>query len=136
MSIPFPVRVGFLILICMLFIGGYLLLTVPTHPFLWGNHDRRLHHVRRYSVGGFLEMCAATDTDMVHATAFNTFLSPVAFAARLAEKYLSFDLGNQERLPPDLVNRLLSGAFALEGPIVRHARLPFGLSHAVILRRR
>ena len=26
---PFPVRVGFLVLICMLFIGGYLLLTPP-----------------------------------------------------------------------------------------------------------
>jgi hypothetical protein len=29
MTIPFPVRVGFLVLICMLFIGGYLLVTAP-----------------------------------------------------------------------------------------------------------
>ena len=29
MAIPFPVRVGFLVLACMLFIGGYLLLTPP-----------------------------------------------------------------------------------------------------------
>jgi hypothetical protein len=29
MSIPFPVRVGFLVLICTLFIGGYLLVTAP-----------------------------------------------------------------------------------------------------------
>ena len=29
MSIPFPIRVGILILICISFIGGYLLLTEP-----------------------------------------------------------------------------------------------------------
>lgn len=29
MSIPFPIRAGFLVLICLLFIGGYLLLTDP-----------------------------------------------------------------------------------------------------------
>src|SRR5438270_854583 len=29
MSIPFPIRVGLLILVCMSFIGGYLLLTDP-----------------------------------------------------------------------------------------------------------
>jgi SAM-dependent methyltransferase len=116
--------------------GGYLVLTVPTHPFLWGQHDRRLHHVRRYSVDGFRRMCEATDAELVYTTAFNTLLAPIAFAARLAEKYLSLDLGNQERLPWSPLNRLLSAAFALEGPFVRHASLPFGLSQAAILRRR
>jgi SAM-dependent methyltransferase len=116
--------------------GGYLLLTVPTHPFLWGNHDRRLHHVRRYSVARILEMCRATETELVHTTAFNTLLSPVALAARLAEKYLSLDLGNQERLPPGPLNHLLSAVFALEGSLVKRVRMPCGLSQAAVLRRR
>ncbi|MBI3823342.1 MAG: ceramidase domain-containing protein [Planctomycetes bacterium] len=38
MSIPFPVRVGFLVLTCALFIGGYLLLTPPT-PQPLAYHD-------------------------------------------------------------------------------------------------
>ena len=38
MSIPFPVRVGFLVLICTLFIGGYLLVTAPTpQPLAYHN---------------------------------------------------------------------------------------------------
>lgn len=115
--------------------GGYLLLTVPTHPFLWGQHDRRLHHVRRYSVDGFARLCAATDTRLLYTTSFNTFLAPVAFAARIAEKYLSLDLGNQERLPPGPLNRVLSAIFALEGPLVGRVRLPLGLSQAAILQR-
>jgi hypothetical protein len=43
MAIPFPVRVGFLALTCMLFIGGYLLLTPPLpQPLSYHNFaDRR-----------------------------------------------------------------------------------------------
>ena len=28
--------------------GGWLIVTVPAHQALWGTHDRRLHHLRRY----------------------------------------------------------------------------------------
>ena len=115
--------------------GGYVLLTVPTHPFLFGSHDRRLHHVRRYTVPGLLEICRQTSAELVHEGAFNTILAPVAFAARLGEKLLAIDLGNQERLPAAPLNAVLAKLFAVEGRLVRTWRLPFGLSHAVILRR-
>jgi SAM-dependent methyltransferase len=116
--------------------GGYLLLTVPTHPFLWGEHDRRLHHMRRYAVRELLRMCETVNARLVYTTAFNTLLAPVAFAARLAEKFLSLDLGNQERLPARPLNRVLSAVFAAEGWLVARGRLPVGLSQAVILQRR
>ena len=29
--------------------GGTLLLTVPSHPWLWSRHDEALHHKRRYT---------------------------------------------------------------------------------------
>lgn len=115
--------------------GGYIVITVPTHPFLWGSHDRRLHHVRRYSVGNLRTMCSASGAEVVYFGAFNTLLAPIAFAVRLAEKALSIDIGNQERMPSGWVNQVLAAAFALEGRLVRHVHLPFGLSQAVILRR-
>ena len=115
--------------------GGYLLLTVPTHPFLWGQHDRRLHHVRRYSVDGLLAICRSVDARLVYTTPFNTLLAPAAFVARLAEKFLGLDLGNQERLPTRPLNRVLSMVFAAEGRMVARGRLPVGLSQAVILQR-
>ncbi len=115
--------------------GGHVLITVPTHPFIWGSHDRRLSHVRRYAVGQLLELCRRQDADVIYEGAFNTVLAPVAFAARLAEKFLGFDIGNQERLPAWPINQALSRLFALERGLVRRTRLPVGLSHAVILRR-
>ena len=68
--------------------GGYIVITVPTHPFLWGSHDRRLHHVRRYSVGHLRTMCEESGAEVVYFGAFNTILAPIAFAVRLAEKAL------------------------------------------------
>jgi SAM-dependent methyltransferase len=115
--------------------GGYVLITVPTHPFLWGRHDLRLHHVRRYDVHGFRALCERSEARIEYFGAFNTLLSPVAFAARIAEKVLPLDFGNQERLPPAPLNAVLARVFALEGRLVRSVHLPLGLSHAAILRR-
>ena len=115
--------------------GGYILITVPTHPFLWGSHDRRLSHVRRYAVRDLLALCRRQDAQIAYDGAFNTLLSPIAFAARLAEKFLGVNIGNQERLPASPINRGLAAVFGLERHLVRRTRLPFGLSHAVILRR-
>jgi SAM-dependent methyltransferase len=116
--------------------GGYVIVTVPTHPFLWGRHDRRLHHVRRYGVRELRDLCRHTETELLYFGPFNTLLAPIAVTARIAEKLLPLDFGNQERLPPRPINAALAAIFALEGRLVRYSRLPFGLSHAAILRRR
>lgn len=115
--------------------GGHLLLSVPTHPILWGRHDRRLHHRRRYAIDGLRRLVNVPGTTLEYFGPYNTVLAPVAFALRLAEKALPLDFGNQERLPPPILNAALASAFALEGHLVRRWRLPFGLSHAAILRR-
>lgn len=116
--------------------GAYIIITVPTHPFLWGRHDIRLHHVRRYGVRELRDLCCHGDTELMYFGPFNTLLAPVALIARIAEKFLPLDFGNQERLPPAPINAGLAAIFALEGRLVRRLRLPFGISHAVILRRR
>ena len=36
--------------------GGWLLVTVPAHQALWGSHDRRLHHRRRYGRDQLLDL--------------------------------------------------------------------------------
>jgi len=115
--------------------GGYVVITVPTHPFLWGSHDRRLHHIRRYSVDGLRRICQVPNAEILYFGAFNTLLAPIAFAVRLAEKLFSVNIGNQERMPAPWVNRVLATIFGFEGRLVRHVHLPFGLSQAVILRR-
>ena len=80
-------------------------------------------------------MCAATGCELRFITAFNTILSPIAVTLRLLERIAPISFGNQERMPPSPVNRILGWLFALEGPIVRRIPLPFGVSYPAILRR-
>jgi hypothetical protein len=80
-------------------------------------------------------MSEATGATVTYQTSFNMFLSPIAAALRLAENIPGVNIGNQERLPPRIVNVALSKVFSAERHIIRRSRLPFGLSLAVILRR-
>lgn len=116
--------------------GGWLIVTVPAHQALWGSHDRRLHHHRRYGRRQLEGLFAGRDVELVRLTPFNVFLSPIAMVYRFAERILGLDLGNQERIPPRRINEFLSRVFAAESLMVRHRILiPFGLSYAAIYRR-
>lgn len=117
--------------------GGWLLVTVPAHQALWGSHDRRLHHVRRYGQGELLDLFERQNLELVRVTPFNMLLAPIAVLYRILERVLRLDLGNQERVPPRIVNRSLGLIFGLEARWVRTGRsLPFGISYAAVLRRR
>jgi SAM-dependent methyltransferase len=116
--------------------GGWLIVTVPAHQALWGSHDRRLHHRRRYGRRQLLTLFARSDVELVRVAPFNVFLSPLAMVYRVAERMLGLDLGNQERIPPRPVNTTLAAVFAAESFLIRHRiPIPFGLSYAVVLRR-
>jgi SAM-dependent methyltransferase len=117
--------------------GGWLLVTVPAHQALWGSHDRRLHHLRRYGRRQVLDLFADCDVDLVRVTPFNIVLSPIAIVYRVGERLLGLDLGNQERLLPRPINATLGALFRLESLLVRKGvPIPFGLSYAAIYRRR
>ena len=115
--------------------GGTVLVTVPAHPILWGEHDRRLNHVRRYRQSSLRRLCATTGADITYFTAFNTVLAPIAVTLRLAERVLPISFGNQERMPPKWINWLFARLYSWEGPLVRRWSLRVGLSYAVLLRR-
>jgi SAM-dependent methyltransferase len=114
---------------------GRILLTVPAIKALWGSHDRRLSHVRRYSRASLRQLCAAAGTTIEYETYFNTVLAPIAVVLRMLEKMPGIQLGNQERMPPPGVNRALGRLFAAEAVVLRRASLPIGLSLGVILTR-
>ena len=116
--------------------GGWLLVTVPAHQALWGSHDRRLHHRRRYGRDQLLDLFSGLDVQLERVTPFNIALSPLAAVYRVGERALGLDLGNQERIPPRALNRVLASAFSSEAAFVRRRLpIPFGLSYAAIYRR-
>lgn len=116
--------------------GGWLMVTVPAHQALWGSHDRRLHHLRRYGRRDLLALFDREELDLVRFTAFNSLLAPMAIAYRLAERISGLDLGNQERVPPPLLNTALGRLFTAESWIIaRGMSIPAGISYAAIFRK-
>jgi SAM-dependent methyltransferase len=115
--------------------GGYIIVTVPAIPPLWGSHDRRLHHVRRYDRTRLHGVVRASGAAIVYETYYNTLLAPIAVALRLAERVTGHEAGNQERMPARPINALLAQLFSAERHVIRRGSLPVGLSLAMILRR-
>ncbi len=124
-------------LVSMVKPGGWLLVTVPAHQALWGSHDRRLHHRRRYGRKDLIRLFEGPEVDLIRMTPFNMLLSPIAVAYRVAERLFRVDLGNQERLLPEPFNTALGMVFRSESVLIRRGiGLPLGLSYAAIYRRR
>jgi SAM-dependent methyltransferase len=115
--------------------GGWIIVTVPAHQILWGSHDRRLHHLRRYGRRKIRELAVGAGAEVTFETAYNTVLAPIAIVYRIMERIVGGDFGNQERMPPAFVNDVLAACFKLERHFVRRGRVPFGLSYALVLRR-
>ena len=117
--------------------GGWLIVTVPAHQALWGTHDRRLHHLRRYGRRQLLDLFAGCDVDLVRTTPFNIVLSPLAIIYRVGERTLGMDFGNQERNLLGPLNAALGALFRLESMLIRRGMpIPFGLSYVAVFRRR
>jgi SAM-dependent methyltransferase len=119
--------------------GHQLLLTVPACPWLYGPHDKLLHHYRRYSRRGLVALLERHGYQVEATNRFLFFLFPVAVAARFWDT-LRQRLGfRKERVAlgrvPAPVNALLVALLRLEALLGRRVRFPAGLWIAVLARR-
>jgi hypothetical protein len=97
---------------CREHLDGCLVLTVPTFPFLWSEHDRRLHHKRRYTKRSLHELL---------------LLFPAIAAART---WKTFTRSTQTDLamPAAWMNAFLARLFSAERYAMGRVSLPFGVS--------
>ena len=80
--------------------GGILIATVPCHPSLYSEHDRALHHVRRYTREGFLAVLSRAGFAAERATWTNSLLFPVAAAHRFLSRALPARKSGTAATPP------------------------------------
>jgi SAM-dependent methyltransferase len=117
--------------------GGVLVVNVPAHPWLFGDHDVRLGHMRRYRPREAEALVRAAGLEVLHATPlFATTLLLLLAWRRLAQGVLGVRPRRSDvslTLPATL-NAALYLVARLEG-WVSHARLPFGSSHLVVARK-
>ncbi len=119
--------------------GGLLLLRVPAHDWLRGEHDRLVHTRHRYSRVEVLRKLEQAGFLVERLTWANSLLFAPAVGKRLLERWN----GNQNGTlaepdlwqPPRTINDVLEGLVALEAFVIpRGLPLPFGLSVLAVAR--
>jgi len=127
--------------------GGYLILTVPAHHYLWSYFDDFAHHRRRYAPAELVRKLSAAGYDMIHATQFMAALYLPLWVKRklLGERLVSRATPEAGRrraaVESDLkispfMNWVMGMAVRPEPFLIsRGWRLPFGTSLLAVARR-
>jgi SAM-dependent methyltransferase len=115
--------------------GGLLLLRLPGHDWLRGEHDRLVHTRHRYTPSEIRTKLTAAGFRLETLTWANSVLFPPAVAKRLMERGESAEAEPDLWQPPELLNAVLESAIAVEAlAIPRGISLPFGLSVLAVAR--
>jgi SAM-dependent methyltransferase len=118
---------------------GWLLLTVPATPWLWGDHDLTHHHRRRYQTAELRTSLTAAGFEVTYLSYYNFILFlPIATArmiGRLVRRTREMTNGYHDlAMPSPLVNRILFQLFSAERSIVGRIRIPVGVSLIALAR--
>lgn len=113
---------------------GYVLITVPAGPFLFGPYDTTSGHFRRYSKKSLKTLLEKNNFKIVKLSYYNFFLYPPIALIRFLSKYLPIPAGSEKalKIPQKHVNRILTDIFAFESKILPNVNLPFGVSLVAI----
>ncbi len=114
--------------------GGKVLITVPAFPFLWSHHDEQHHHRRRYRKRQLIRLIRENGLEPEFAGYFNSLLFPLVAGTRLAKRLLGLK-GEEDQMPPPLINRFLTAVLSMERHLLGRLPMPFGVSILVIARK-
>lgn len=115
--------------------GGWLLVTVPQHPWLWSALDESACHQRRYTRQELLAKVRVTGLKVEYATSFVSLLVPLMWLSRRQRRNTSNQMRSEFDIPPWL-NRALALVMAIEFGLLRLGlRLPVGGSLLVLARK-
>jgi SAM-dependent methyltransferase len=117
--------------------GGFLLVTVPALPSLWGQQDVVSHHKRRYTARSLALAFRRAGLVLSWSSYFNTLLFPAVASVRWGRRALGraagedsdFDAGS-----PGMVNDVLTRVFAAERHLLGRVSLPIGVSLIAVAR--
>ncbi len=113
--------------------GGLCVITVPAIPKFWSWNDAAAGHFRRYRLRDLRNLAAGCGMKPLMARYFCFLLSPLYLVARAAlrpgsSEKIALSQERLHRVPPPLVNGLLSLIFHCETPLGVAVPFPWGTS--------
>ena len=112
---------------------GRLIMTVPALPALYSDHDRALHHFRRYTQRTLTEALEGAGLRPQRISYWTSLLLPLVAAQRSVSKARSALRPNSNpeysvRLPSKALNSMLGAAMTMERRLLRSIPMPVGSS--------
>lgn len=104
------------------------MLTVPSYEWLFGPHDSKLHHKRRYSEKKIEAILKDANLKIVKKSYFNSILFPLIGIVRIYEKIKGKESSMEHLMPKKEINYALLTIMRIETFCLRFFNLPFGLS--------
>lgn len=115
--------------------GGWCLIYTPALPWMYNDHDRKVHHKRRYVRSELGEKMLAAGFELHHLSYVNLFILPVVLLARLLLALRPREHAEME-VPPEPFNWFFSKLCLLESYFVNSVGLPYGMTLVALGRRR
>lgn len=116
--------------------GGLLLISVPAIQFLFSNHDRALHHLRRYSKHNLIKIIKRSNLKIERITYWNFFLFFPIVLIRLLNKIKNVKSKSDITKMPKMLNWLFFLILKVENKLIKYGiNLPIGLSLIVVLKK-
>ncbi|OGC50268.1 hypothetical protein A2716_03605 [candidate division WWE3 bacterium RIFCSPHIGHO2_01_FULL_40_23] len=117
--------------------GGFFLVNVPAHKFLWSEHDEALHHKRRYSTTEILKKLTDNDFEIIKKSFFVSTFFPAILAFRTFTNIFTKSTYPKTSyiLLPKPVNDLMTKILELETKVLNFTNLPIGTTITVIARK-
>jgi SAM-dependent methyltransferase len=92
---------------------GYLLLTVPQHPWLWSPADDFAHHVRRYTRSELISKVKSAGFHIEYCTSFVSLLLPLMVFQRYSSRNKPYNPNSEFKINP-LLNFILYNVMQVE----------------------
>ena len=114
---------------------GWLLIYTPALPWLYNEHDRIVHHKRRYRRAELGEKIQSAGYGVEHLAYANALVLPLVLLARALAKLGPPGRHQEMEVPHSLINSALTALCHAEEPLVRHDLLPIGMSLVALARK-
>lgn len=112
--------------------NGKFIITVPAYQWLYGTHDKLLHHKRRYSKKELVRK-VNKQYNIKQISFFNTLLFPIVIIARIIDVIGKSDTATGYATPNRILNSMFYSIFKMEKKLLKKIHFPFGTSLITIL---
>lgn len=112
--------------------GGFVVITVPQHPWLWSQADEIALHKRRYTNAELTQKLKSSGFDICYSTSYMFLLLPLMLLSRYIFRFFKRS-NNREIAPPGLLNTLMDWILQLELAFTRlGVKFPVGGSRLIV----